>query len=880
MAFVYEIYKQASENGFIDFKASIPDYITQNLKFPLRPYQKEAVGRYLYYKRDENNRKKPEQVLYNMATGSGKTLLMAAIILEKFKQGERNFIFFVNNDNILTKTRANFLPNEMGKYLFADKITIDNQVVGIREVTDFSDSQPDSINIVFTTIQKLHQDLNTPRENRLTYEQFEDLSLVLLADEAHHLNAGLGKKEKDENDSWTATIENIQSTARKSSLFEFTATIDLANPDIAKKYEKSLIFKYDLKEFRLDKYSKDVLFHLVDNELPIRMLQAIIISQYRKKIALKHGINLKPLVLFKSQKIAENKGNLEAFLDMLANLSVEQVQSQKNLTANDEEQKNILEKAFAFFEESGLSFQDLIEELQEDFRRERLLVIDGKNKTSNNLVELNTLELPSNEIRAIFAVDMLNEGWDVLNLFDIVRLYDIRDGKTTKNGFVAGNTTNAEKQLIGRGARYYPFVIDNQIEEKFTRKFDENENNELRVIEQLHYHSANNPRYISELKQVLRESGIFDDVNLEERELKLKESFKQTRTYTDGLVWMNKRLSYQEYVEQRQESLLDTSFIPSSFEVSLPTSGTRDFEAFSEDDVFATDSINTLNFEFGKEITSNIVRAAINRNKQYTFKNLQKAFFGLSGVSAFIEMLSKVNIIVESSLSQISELTADQKLYIAEQLLYSIEKDIVPTEERFYGSANFESVPVREVFEENILRKYTVNVNGNAEFGRSQKTKSETEIFENIDQLDWYAYDDNFGTSEEKYLVRAIRELMNDLQEKWSDIYLLRNEKAVKIYSFDEGRAFEPDFILLANDKKVGNTSWQIFIEPKGSQFLDSNNTFKNSKEGWKEKFLLQITERDDARTLLDDERYRIVGLPFFNNEMSREVVNSNLKDL
>ena len=630
----------------------------------------------------------------------------------------------------------------------------------------------------------------------------------------------------------------------------------------------------------MDKYSKDVLFHLVDNELPTRMLQAIIISQYRKKIALKHGINLKPLVLFKSQKIAENKGNLEAFLDMLANLSVEQVQSQKNLTANDEEQKNILEKAFAFFEESGLSFQDLIEELQEDFRRERLLVIDGKNKTSNNLVELNTLELPSNEIRAIFAVDMLNEGWDVLNLFDIVRLYDIRDGKTTKNGFVAGNTTNAEKQLIGRGARYYPFVIDNQIEEKFTRKFDENENNELRVIEQLHYHSANNPRYISELKQVLRESGIFDDVNLEERELKLKESFKQTRTYIEGLVWMNKRLSYQEYVEQRQESLLDTSFIPSSFEVSLPTFNTRDFEAFSEDDIFATDSTNTLNFEFGKEITSNIVRAAINRNKQYTFKNLQKAFFGLSGVSAFIEMLSKVNIIVESSLSQISELTSDQKLYIAEQLLYSIEKDIVPTEERFYGSANFESVPVREVFEENILRKYTVNVNGNAEFGRSQKTKSETEIFENIDQLDWYAYDDNFGTSEEKYLVRAIRELMNDLQEKWSDIYLLRNEKAVKIYSFDEGRAFEPDFILLANDKKVGNTSWQIFIEPKGSQFLDSNNTFKNSKEGWKEKFLLQITERDEARTLLDDERYRIVGLPFFNNEMSREVVNSNLKDL
>ena len=42
-----------------------------------------------------------------------------------------------------------------------------------------------------------------------------------------------------------------------------------------------------------------------------------------------------------------------------------------------------------------------------------------------------------------------------------------------------------------------------------------------------HYHSANNPRYISELKQVLRESGIYDDQNLVERELRLKDSFKE-----------------------------------------------------------------------------------------------------------------------------------------------------------------------------------------------------------------------------------------------------------------------------------------------------------------------------------------------------------------
>lgn len=878
MPFIYETYDTVSKSGFKNFKEELPDYITQNLRYPLRSYQQEALGRYLYYKNDDN-RAIPEQVLYNMATGSGKTLLMAAIILEKFQQGERNFIFFVNNDNILTKTKDNFLESASGKYLFAEKIVMDGQIVTVREVTDFSDSRGDSINIVFTTIQKLHQDLNTPRENCLSYEQFKDISVVMLADEAHHLNAGLNTNEKKDNTSWTSTIETIQETAQKSSIFEFTATIDLTNPTLAQKYKKSLLFKYDLKEFRLDKYSKDVLFHLVDGEVKNRMLQAIIISQYRKKIALKNGINLKPLVMFKSQKIAESQKNLDEFLNLLENIVSADILAQRKLVSEMDEKSSILKKAFAYFETASISDADLIAELQEDFRQERLLLVDGKNKNKDSLTLLNTLEQPTNEVRAIFAVDMLNEGWDVLNLFDIVRLYDTRDGKTTRNGFVAGKTTNTEKQLIGRGARYYPFVIGDNFDEKYTRKFDENENNELRVIEQLHYHSANNPRYISELKQVLRESGIYDDQNLEERELKLKESFKKTRTYTDGIVWMNKRLSYEQLVEQRQENLFDTSFIPKSFEVTLPTHGVRDIEAFNEA-TYISDSLEVLTFKFDRVIGDNIVRTAINRNKKFSFDNLQKAFVALSSVSGFIKMLSDIDIRVESQYELITDLTPDDKLYITENLLHYIEKDLIATEERFFGSEKFEQYKIKDLFEDNILRKYTINHQSQAEFGLSQKNSAETQYFEDLDNLNWYAYNDNFGTSEEKLLVRLVKDLMTELEEKWTDIYLLRNEKAVRIYSFDKGQAFEPDFLMFANDKKTGNVSWQIFIEPKGSQFLDSNNTFENSKEGWKQEFLHQISERDEARTLVDDDRYRIVGLPFFNETVSKDEVKDQLRTL
>ena len=870
MRFTYEKYDTAQKDGFRNFREDIPEYITKNLRHTLRPYQEEAIGRYLYYKNHDSTY--PEQVLFNMATGSGKTLLMAAIILEKYYQGERNFIFFVNNENILTKTRSNFITSSDNKYLFAEKIMMNHQVVNIREVEDFSDAHEDSINIVFTTIQKLHQDLNTPRENRLSYEQFEDISVVLLADEAHHFNAGLNKEIDDENLSWTTTIANIQQKAKKSSIFEFTATIDLSDKDIATKYEKSLIFKYDLKEFRLDKYSKDVLFHLVDGDLKIRMLNAILISQYRKRIALKNGVNLKPLVMFKSEKITANKDNLKLFNELLEELTPEMIQQQKSMIKlNTAKRINILQKALEYFEYSDISLNDLIEELREDFRLERLMLIDGKNKTKDNLILINTLEHPSNEIRAIFAVDMLNEGWDVLNLFDIVRLYD-KSNKTT---------TNTEKQLIGRGARYYPFTLKNQQEDKYIRKFDDNENTELRVIEQLHYHAANNPKYISEIKMVLRTSGILDEENTVERELKLKDSFKNSRTYTNGVVWMNERLSYLEALEVRQESLFDTKFIPESIEVKLPTSSIRGFSVFEDEELTALEEdLRNVTFKYGKVIATNITRHAINQNKNYTFDKLQKAIIGLPSISVFMDDLKDIEVTVIGNIIDEKSLTPDQKLFIAQTLLTKMESSLIPMEEKFIGSDIFKAYPIHKVFEDNIIRKYNIQENSNSEFGISQKNAGSTQYFENIDELTWYAYDDNFGTSEEKLLVRSIKNLMTTLEKQWSDIYLLRNEKGVRIFNFSDGQAFEPDFLLFANDKKTGNISWQIFIEPKGSQFLDSNNTFKNSKEGWKEAFLNEITERSESKVLIDDDKYRIIGLPFFNEKNTKTQFVNALKNV
>jgi len=125
-----------------------------------------------------------------------------------------------------------------------------------------------------------------------------------------------------------------------------------------------------------------VLFHLVDGDLKNRMLNAILISQYRKRIALKNGVNLKPLVMFKSEKITDNKENIKLFNELLSELTPEMIQQQKSMIKlNTVKRINILQKALEYFEESEISLNDLIEELREDFRLERLMLIDGKNKT-------------------------------------------------------------------------------------------------------------------------------------------------------------------------------------------------------------------------------------------------------------------------------------------------------------------------------------------------------------------------------------------------------------------------------------------------------------------------------------------------------------------
>ncbi len=146
----------------------IPTYLTDNLNptFELREYQKEAFARFLLcFENDFPGEGKPLHFLFNMATGSGKTLIMAGLILYLYEQGYRNFLFFVNSTNIIEKTKNNFLNPRATKYLFSEDIHIEGKRVAVAQVDSFDGANENDINICFTTLQQLHTDMTSEKEN-------------------------------------------------------------------------------------------------------------------------------------------------------------------------------------------------------------------------------------------------------------------------------------------------------------------------------------------------------------------------------------------------------------------------------------------------------------------------------------------------------------------------------------------------------------------------------------------------------------------------------------------------------------------------------------------------------------------------------------------
>lgn len=851
----------------------IPQFVKDNLNqnFEVRPYQEDALRNFItYYENPAMYTGKNIHTLFHMATGSGKTFIMAGVILYLYSKGYRNFLFFVNLSQVVKKTVDNFLNPASSKYLFAQEINIDGKTVHINQVSNFQECNPDDINILFDTTAGLHSDMTLIKENSVSIEDFLTDKTVLIADEAHHLNTStLSTKEQDDEHSWEITIKKIRESNIENIMLEFTATCDIANPLIKEKYEDKIIFDYNLAKFRADKYSKDIFtlrsdFDQTKNGRLYRSLQAMIVSQYKLKRFQELKLNVKPVILFKSKTIKESEQNKADILEFLKNLSEEHINQIRLSSTNSELMKSI----FAYFAGKNISDSSLVSELKLSFNEDVCIDVNDNTQADNNQLLVNSLEDEQNPYRMLFEVKKLDEGWDCLNLFDIVRLYETNDSKNNK----PGKDTTSEAQLIGRGARYYPFEFEGR--EKYQRKFDSDVDNPFRICEQLHYHCENDSRYISVLNAALKEYGITDADEDQKRKVhnEIKKEFLNDDLYLNGYVFQNK------IVNKTHSTISDISEIKDEYYFDFTTTGIQisgvfddnmsDYSLELKSRTTVKKSIKELVAEFGY----NFVHSQMAYFPVYTFDSITKLFPEVKSVKEFvtdIKYLGNKKIIVTTN-----DFSNEKWRFAIKNALGQIATQLSIEKDTYNGSVEFTAVKLKDIFTaEGTYRNYPLNSSEGD--GVPQSNCNDSELRFDLTDKNWYVYKDNYGTTEEKRFVKYFAEsCIPDLEKKYSDIKLIRNECQVSIFDFNNGRRFEPDFLLFLKNKDSGEYEYtQVFIEPKGKHLLENDK--------WKEEFLLQLEQKSIPTVKFkSDGKYKIWGLHFYSHGMRDKEFREDMEKL
>ncbi len=754
--------------------------------------------------------------MFEMATGSGKTLVMAGLILECCKQGYQNFIFFVNSTSILEKTKLNFTDSTSSKYLFSENITINDENTEIKSINNLNESQTSAINIYFSTIQGLFSLFTKAKENAITIEDLKDQKLVFLADEAHHLNTETKKKlssaEASEKHNWESIVKLALEQNKDNLLLEFSATIP-NEKSVKDKYENLKVITYTLKEFSEDKFCKNIYSLSYENkELETRFLGACISSLYKELLAQHHNIeNFKPCILFKSERIEDSKENQERFNAFLENLSPLDLENFFNHSRN------------AFFKDTKNFFDkqhytpNLAALLQTKFKKSVQINTNNEKELEKGMLLLNSLEDRQNPKRVVFSVDKLNEGWDVLNLFDIVRL---------KNKASQKDTTK-DAQLIGRGARYYPFSYNDfkpSSIEFYQRKFDLF--NPLSALERLDYHAIYDSEFIAKLKKELQDLGLGF---VEKQAIPLTPTKRFKCYYASNTKDKNKNLFNKDYTDPVGVKL-------ESLHVPLFAFGVREKKVDFKEENKGDDETYYMPHALDK-IPLNYFLKALNL-KNLDFKTLKKAFkkHAFNNKVEFIERYVsslKTNFHKNQKFDN-NEILLKLAVYIIENL-----KDTLLKEQD----------------------KYEVSALELKEFETYNRSLSASELEKDI-PYEWLLFKDmrKLDSDLERDLLDFINDHKEVLDKKFKEWCVLRNDHFTELKVFCNienspyyAQGFEPDFILFAQTHSDEFLGFTCYMEAKGEHLEHSN--------AWKKEFLEML---ENATLKSHNKKLDLKGLPFF----------------
>ncbi|MDG4714832.1 DEAD/DEAH box helicase family protein [Winogradskyella marincola] len=509
-------------------------------KYPFRYYQKEAIytlhaiytqaldvcrspenvrknllrqNGYLHIKPllekvDKETGKLAPFIGFEMATGSGKTMLMGATTyyLNKYHNVKNFLIITPSSTEIYKKTIKNFTKGT-AETVWDDEVPFKfNLITGdnYKDTKDLFATDTDA-NIFIFNIDKFGTNATQTKKewegsewkdkdgntiSLLDYLAQNDLAII--SDEAHHAQSRKAKQ--------------VINAFHPLAVIEYTATA-VEKERNEKKKNQTIVYKYDIKRFLEDKYGKKVrVLALPGDDKPSKgkktslsdiekyKLQTFFLVHLVKKKAINSDVKCRDLKPIGFVKVKNEIAFSEKVEDYIKN----------ELASDTESLEIILEKAKV---EDTETTNLILEMFQDDFKSDINLLqkeIERVAKTSillhskaDKLVHKQFDDIQKNDVEIVIFIDMLNEGIDMPNIYSMVIIND------TPSEF-----KTSVKQIVGRGVRL----------NKLQREYDEVEDNDLLThTEKLHIVCDKGASFEEVVMQIQQEFGLNDKTFAMER---------------------------------------------------------------------------------------------------------------------------------------------------------------------------------------------------------------------------------------------------------------------------------------------------------------------------------------------------------------------------
>lgn len=481
-----------------------PDEIQKNL---LRQKEYLHIAPLLDKVCEESNKKAP-YIGFEMATGSGKTMLMGATVYYLNKLfGIKNFLIVTpSSTEIYKKTIRNFQKGT-NETVWHDDVPFSFNLVTGDNYQDQKDlfAKDTDANIFIFNIDKFganatktklpweSSEWKDAKGNTISLLEFlSQNELIIITDEAHHAQSTKAKQ--------------VINAFKPKAVIEFTATAVETEKSIAKK-NQTIVYKYDIKRFLEDKYGKKVrVLALPGGEQKSKGKKTDISDTEKYKLHtffLVHLLKKKALSTDVKCRDLKSVGFVKVKNEITFSEKIEEY-IKNDLSTETDYLQVIFDKAKAEDTETTNLILEMFEKDYDSDITKLSADIDKVAKTSillhsksDKLIKKKFDDIQKNDVEIVIFIDMLNEGIDMPNIYSMVVIND------TPSEF-----KTSVKQIVGRGVRL----------NKFEREYDSVEDNDLLThTEKLHIICDKGASFEEVVLEIQKEFGLTDKTFAMER---------------------------------------------------------------------------------------------------------------------------------------------------------------------------------------------------------------------------------------------------------------------------------------------------------------------------------------------------------------------------